>query len=96
MSEEIPSPNAADAVLTITLYKADPHCIEYRFEVKNEFAEDDPEHVEQLNVVADIVNKYKERAEKAALHSLIQKKRELRRAQSQYFAAVGNKGEVPN
>lgn len=94
MSDE---PDPADAVLTITLFKADPFALSYGFKLECTGAEEhDVEYVERLRVVQQILEKHIENGEKAALHDMIQKKRALRRSQSEYVASVGTKGEVPN
>lgn len=97
VSEERPAPDAADAVLTMTLYKADPFCLSYGFKIEVDGCEEgDVEYVERLRVMLEILHQHIENGEKAALHDMIQKKRALRRSQSEYVAQCGTKGEVPN
>ncbi len=59
MSEEKPEakPDPADEVLAIIVYKGDPHCMTYRFEVRSEYNFDDPLHLEQLTVMHDLIDK---------------------------------------
>lgn len=95
MSEERAEPDPADAVLTVTLYKADPFCLSYGFKLESNGAEEhEVEYVERLRVMIEILNKHIENGEKAALHDMIQKKRALRRSQAEYMKSAVEKGEV--
>jgi hypothetical protein len=86
-NEEEPrkKPDPSDEVLAIIVYKNDPHCTEYAFEVRSEYKFDDPLHLEQLMVTNNLLNKYIEASREAVLGNALKASREVRRANKEYF-----------
>lgn len=96
MSDEKKPYTEADHVLGITVYKLNPQCTEYAFEVKSEFPNNDPRHLEQLIVIHQVLDNYIDQAEKALINSSLLASRKIRRAEAEYMESGLVKDEVTN
>lgn len=92
MSE--PKQNPEDEVLVIKLFRVDPFCLDYSFRAESKYEAHEPEHMEQLIVLKDIIEKALKNAETAALQDLVMKKRQIRRAQAEYMSTAVKEEEV--
>lgn len=98
MSEDKPreKPDPADEVLAIIVYKNDPYCVSYRFEVRGEYGHDDPRHLEQLKIIEDLVAKYIAASEEAVIKDTVMASRKTRRASLEYMENLKVKPEEVN
>lgn len=67
-------------VLTLTVYRLEPECISYMFKMRSKYEPKDPEHLEQLIVMTNVVKKLKKQAEAGLLMKHLEISREVRKA----------------
>ena len=77
MNSNIRTPD--NAVVTITLYKADPFYTEYAFGIEAKTDKDDPQHLEQITIMMDILKRYHRDCEKAVLGKVLNISRDVRK-----------------
>lgn len=92
MSDETPKHKPEDRVLSVSVFRSDPFCTEYSFEVDSKVDADQPVHLEQLTVLKSVLDNYIQQAERKLLFTIISKDREDRK---KLKAEVDDMGVVP-
>jgi hypothetical protein len=77
VEDEIQRPE--NDVLTATVYKHEPECMNYAFKVRSKYEPGDVEHLEQLLILENSIKQMKKRAENAIIMKTMDISRDVRR-----------------
>lgn len=75
---EVDKQKPENDVLTLTIYKQEPECLSYIYRMRSAFKPGDPEHLEQVILMQNIVKKLKKNAELGCLQKFLDINREVR------------------
>jgi hypothetical protein len=75
---EVNKQKAENDVLTLTIYKQEPECLSYIYRVRSVYKPGDPEHLEQLILMENVVDRLKTEAEHGCLQKYLDINREAR------------------
>lgn len=76
-----------EQVLTITVYKLEPECLNYSWHLDSKYQPNTPEHLEQLCLLEELISKMKTQSEHGCLHSYLTLSRNARREFAKEAAA---------
>lgn len=65
--------------MTITISKLEPECLNYSYHIDAVYPPNKPEHLEQLSLIAQLVEQAKEQSESLVLHEYLKVSRDIRR-----------------
>lgn len=68
-----------EVVMTITISKLEPECLNYVWHIDAKYQPNQPEHLEQLSLMAQLVEQAKEQSESLVLHEYLKTSRDIRR-----------------